>query len=115
MTALMTRAGRAHSLTDFCRVALLVCALGCCAMGASAGTAVAAPGDLDASFSGDGVQTTDFSGEYDAVRGVAVQPDGKIVVAGRTGDNDPDFAVARYNTDGSLDTSFSADGKQTTD
>ncbi|MGB7068767.1 MAG: choice-of-anchor Q domain-containing protein [Pyrinomonadaceae bacterium] len=63
----------------------------------------AAPGDLDPTFSGDG-KLTDWSG---GAGGVAIQPDGKIVVAGssRNGSND-DFAVARYNPDGSPDTTF---------
>src|SRR4051794_38153193 len=52
----------------------------------------AGPGDLDASFSGDGRQTTEFGGA-DAAAAVAVQADGKIVVAGSS---DGDFAVARY-------------------
>ena len=39
------------------------------------------------------------------------QPDGKIVAVGRHG-SDSDFALARYNTDGTLDTSFSGDGRQ---
>jgi uncharacterized delta-60 repeat protein len=70
-------------------------------------------GSLDPSFSGDGKQTTDFGG-FDAANGVAIQADGKIVVVGRggTGGN---FALARYNPNGSLDPSFSGDGKQTTD
>ncbi|HXE99728.1 MAG TPA: delta-60 repeat domain-containing protein [Solirubrobacterales bacterium] len=69
-----------------------------------------ADGSLDTSFSGDGKQTTDLGGA--AASGVAIQADGKIVVVGA---NDEDFALARYNTNGSLDTSFSGDGKQTTD
>ena len=68
-------------------------------------------GSLDTSFSGDGKQTTDFGGS-DAANGVALQGDGKIVAVGRgaaaTGD---DFALARYNPNGSLDTSFSGDGR----
>ncbi len=77
-------------------------------------------GSLDTSFSGDGKQTTNF-GESDGAAGVALQSDGKIVVVGRTGGSEcstshhDDFALARYNPDGSLDTSFSGDGKQTTD
>jgi uncharacterized delta-60 repeat protein len=72
-------------------------------------------GTPDTSFSGDGIQTTDF-GSWDYGESVAVHPDGKIVVAGNAyqGGTD-DFAVARYNADGTLDTSFSGDGKQTTD
>jgi uncharacterized delta-60 repeat protein len=75
-------------------------------------------GTLDTSFSGDGRQTTDFAGLDDRATGVALQSDGKIVVVGRTGFFSPfgssfDFALARYNANGSLDTSFSGDGKQT--
>src|SRR5689334_529639 len=78
---------------------------------APAAQAVAAPGDLDVSFSGDGKQTTDFGGA-DAAAAVAVQADGKIVVAGSSGG---DFALARYGTDGTPDPSFSGDGMVTTD
>jgi uncharacterized delta-60 repeat protein len=73
--------------------------------------AQAAPGDLDASFSGDGRQITDFGGGEGAGR-VVVQGDGKILVAGGA---DGDIALARYNVAGSLDTTFSSDGMQTTD
>lgn len=76
-----------------------------------------ADGSLDATFSGDGRQTTDFGG-LDGAEGVAVQGDGKIVAVG-TGATSfgaaGDFAVARYNANGSLDSSFSADGKVATD
>jgi len=80
-----------------------------------------ADGSLDTSFSGDGKLTTDLgynSGEYDndVVRSVIVQPDGKILVAGESRDGSyRDFALARYHSDGSLDTSFSEDGIQITD
>ena len=74
-------------------------------------SAHAAPGDLDPTFSGDGLQTTDFDGGGGGAD-VAVQADGKIVVVGSAGG---DFAVGRYNRDGSLDPTFSGDGKQTTD
>ena len=46
---------------------------------------------------------------------MVLQGDGKIVAVGGSGAGDGDFALARYNTNGSLDTSFSGDGKQTTD
>ena len=75
-------------------------------------------GSLDPGFSGDGRQTTDFPGP-DRATGVALQGDGKIVVVGSAAadsdSDDADFALARYNADGSLDTSFSGDGRQTTD
>ena len=70
-------------------------------------------GSLDPSFSGDGKQTTDFGG-FDRASGVELQADGKIVAVGNGGAGD-DFALARYNPNGSLDPSFSADGRQTTD
>jgi uncharacterized delta-60 repeat protein len=49
------------------------------------------------------------------VKGVASQPDGKIVAVGFVWNgSDFDFALARYNSDGSLDTTFDVDGKKTT-
>ncbi len=74
-----------------------------------------ADGSLDISFDGDGKLTTSVSPAFDQAKSVAVQPDGKIVVAGyaTVGSND-DFAVVRYNADGPLDTSFDGDGKVTT-
>ena len=72
-------------------------------------------GSLDTTFSGDGKQTTDF-GPFDLANGVAIQANGKIVVVGYGGSGGAnDFALARYNPNGSLDTTFSGDGKQTTD
>ena len=68
-------------------------------------------GTLDTSFSGDGRQTTDFGLFDQGATGVAIQNDGKIVVVGSGGN---DFAIARYNPNGSLDPTFSGDGRQTT-
>ena len=76
-----------------------------------------ADGSLDTSFDADGKVTTDMvGGTAGRGAGVAIQPDGKIVVAGCTGSRrrqpQPlDFALARYNADGSLDTSFGTGGK----
>ena len=68
-------------------------------------------GTLDTSFSLDGKVTTDFGGD-DYGTSVAIQSDGKIVVSGYGSSGGPDdFAIVRYNTDGSLDTSFDTDGK----
>ncbi len=73
-------------------------------------------GSLDATFDGDGKLTTDFSGGTDIAFDVALQADGKILVAGEaTVASNVDFGLARYNADGSLDTTFSGDGKLTTD
>ena len=73
-------------------------------------------GSLDTTFDGDAKVTTDIAGSTDVARAVAIQPDGKIVVAG-TADvgGQTDFAVVRYNGDGSLDTTFDGDGRATTD
>ena len=76
-------------------------------------------GSLDATFSGDGEQGTDFGGD-DEGAAVALQADGRIVAAGTSirpdsGGYNGDFALARYNPDGSLDTSFANGGKQTTE
>ena len=45
---------------------------------------------------------------------MVVQPDGKIVVAGYQDTSDADFAWWRYNSDGTLDSSFGTAGKTTT-
>jgi uncharacterized delta-60 repeat protein len=74
-----------------------------------------ANGDLDSTFSEDGKTTTDLSGSSDIGYSVALQPGGKIVVAGRSVTPSYDFSVARYNPNGSLDSTFSEDGKTTTD
>jgi uncharacterized delta-60 repeat protein len=74
-----------------------------------------ADGSLDNSFSSDGVVSTDFGG-YDAATSIVVQSDGKILVAGSSKNGTHwDFALARYNSDGSLDTSFGSNGRLTTD
>src|SRR5262245_12185892 len=72
------------------------------------------PGELDPSFGGDGKVTTDFNigGYGDTAFGMALQPDGKILVVGVSNNN---FAVVRYRTDGSLDPNFDGDGKVITD
>ena len=73
-------------------------------------------GSLDTSFSGDGKLTTALGAGNDRTYSVIQQADGKLVVAGfsysYTSNND--FALARYNLDGSLDTSFDGDGMLTT-
>ena len=72
-------------------------------------------GSLDNSFDNDGIVTTAIGTTSDIAYSVAIQSDGKIVVAGYTGIViNSDFAVTRYNANGSLDTSFDMDGKVTT-
>ncbi|MCU7815842.1 MAG: DUF4347 domain-containing protein, partial [Candidatus Thiodiazotropha sp. (ex Rostrolucina anterorostrata)] len=60
-------------------------------------------GSLDTTFDGDGKVTTDLGSSIDSGWSVTVQPDGKILVSGKSND---DFALFRYNSDGSLDTRF---------
>ena len=67
-------------------------------------------GSLDTTFSGDGKLSTDL-GSYDSIYSIALQSDGKIVATGVSNDN---FAIARYDTNGTLDASFDTDGKVTT-
>ena len=77
-----------------------------------------ADGSLDAGFGTAGTVITGFAAHsFDVGRDVAVQADGKLVVAGWTQrqQKDPDFALARYATDGSLDNGFGKKGKVTTD
>src|SRR5215813_6524730 len=65
----------------------------------------------DTAFGNRGDVTTDFGGNDDAFA-LALQPDGKIVAAGASGQAGVgEFALARYNTDGSLDSSFGSSGK----
>ncbi len=67
-------------------------------------------GTLDTSFGAGGLATTDFGGTENAFALIR-QPDGKLVAAGASG---ADFALARYNVDGSLDPTFGAGGEVTT-
>jgi uncharacterized delta-60 repeat protein len=73
-------------------------------------------GDLDTSFGSDGQVITDFDGGGDEAHAVALQTDGKIVVAGGSSLTEIGglFALARYNPNGTLDTTFGG-GRVTTD
>lgn len=69
-------------------------------------------GSLDSTFDNDGIVTTPIGTAYDDATSAAIQSDGKIVVAGSTSSGSyADFALVRYNTDGSLDSTFDSDGK----
>lgn len=73
------------------------------------------PGDLDPTFGSQGKVTTDFGFDNSEAKAAAVQPDGKIVVAGFSYNGHAyDFALARYKSDGLLDPTFSQDGLVTT-
>ena len=75
-------------------------------------------GALDATFGGEGFVTTSFDRFYATASGVAVQADGKVVAGGLALTSAPEsdrFGVARYKLDGTPDTSFGVNGKQTYD
>jgi len=76
--------------------------------------ALAASGGLDTSFSGDGKIIQSFGGSQHVGWNVAIQSDGKIVVVGDKwlSNGGRDFAIARYNTNGTLDTTFNGNGRQ---
>ncbi|HEY6206829.1 MAG TPA: delta-60 repeat domain-containing protein [Chthoniobacterales bacterium] len=86
---------------------------------ASTGAAEAAAGRLDPAFGTRGKVTTDFSQTSDLANAVALQADGKIIVVGQTYANNDysneDFAVVRYNANGTLDNTFGVNGRVTTD
>ena len=73
-------------------------------------------GSNDLGFGTGGKQITDFFGAGAQANGVVLQPDGKFVVAGTASDSATrpvatDIAVARYNSDGSLDSGFGTGGE----
>ena len=74
--------------------------------------AFALPGALDTSFGTGGKVITVIGNGLDLAHGLAIQVDGKIVVVGGCSIDAPsDPCLVRYNTDGSLDTSFGGTGK----
>jgi len=75
-------------------------------------------GSLDTTFGNNGITMTDFGPDDDQAYGIALQSDGKIVVAGRKGiqfypadQRKGNVALARYTADGALDTTFGVGGK----
>ncbi len=100
-----TRTGRLAAVLGSQAAVLLLLAA------AVAAPARAAAGDPDPTFSADGKQRTDFGAGPSAAAAAVRQADGKIVAVGGA---DGNFLVARYNLDGSLDPSFSGDGREQT-
>lgn len=77
-----------------------------------------ANGTLDTSFGAGGKVLTNFDGSSnESLRALALQADDKLVAAGSTSTfkTSSDFGLARYNANGSLDTTFDLDGKVSTD
>src|SRR5256714_2735822 len=74
-------------------------------------------GSLDLTFGIGGKVTTFFSYGRETATGLLVLPDGKILISGsieKPSESDSSFALVRYNSDGSLDTSFGQGGLVTT-
>ena len=69
-------------------------------------------GQLDSTFGPGGRVTTNFSSGGDEAHAVVIQPDGRILAAGRANE---EFGLSRYNSDGTLDSSFGISGKVTLD
>lgn len=77
---------------------------------------LAQPGTLDVTFGSGGIVTTSIGSNYDIGNSVAIQMDGKIIVAGQTYNGAyNDLALVRYNSNGSLDNTFGFGGKVTAD
>ncbi|CAM3392769.1 T9SS type A sorting domain-containing protein [Flavobacterium longum] len=76
-------------------------------------TRLNADGTLDTTFNGNGQLVFDFADAINHPNAVALQDDGKILIAGYTGASSAanDFAIVRLNPDGSFDTTFDTDGK----
>ncbi len=71
-------------------------------------------GTLDNGWNGTGMVTTAFGTTWDEARAVIIQPDGKVIAGGLATVGGQRFAMARYNTDGTLDPAFGTGGKLTT-
>lgn len=67
-------------------------------------------GTLDTTFDGDGFFTLDVAGQLDSANALAIQNDGKIVVASGVGETISTAYILRLNSDGTLDASFDTDG-----
>ncbi|MEI6713971.1 MAG: SUMF1/EgtB/PvdO family nonheme iron enzyme, partial [Verrucomicrobiota bacterium] len=73
---------------------------------------IAGAGALDTAMGGDGTFSASWGGWDDIARSVVVQPDGKFIVFGDAFNASTyDFVVARYNPDGSADSSFNGNGR----
>lgn len=83
---------------------------------------LSANGVPDTNFGTDGLVVTDFDQNHDRPTALALDSNGRIIVAGITYHlkndakwHDEDFGIVRYNPDGTLDTSFGSGGKVRTD
>jgi uncharacterized delta-60 repeat protein len=72
-------------------------------------------GTLDPSFGTGGITITDFGGIYDEALAMVLQSDGKIILGGECYNSEWNFALARYNSNGTLDATYGTAGKVMTD
>jgi uncharacterized delta-60 repeat protein len=101
---------------------LIACLLSVFTLALHGKSGEAAPGDLDTSFGQNGFAFADFDNiglDFSSARGVAIQSDGKIVVAGHARTTGVNFSqtalvVARFNANGSADPTFGNGGKVVT-
>ncbi|MCX7809492.1 MAG: delta-60 repeat domain-containing protein [Leptospiraceae bacterium] len=68
-------------------------------------------GTLDTTFGSNGIVIQDIGSPYDWGYSLAIQPDGKILLGGRCYTSNWDFCIARFNSNGTLDTTFGTSGK----
>ena len=103
-----------------CLVIVFAAVLTSCDAGIVPAARLYAAGErLDPEFGGNGIVTTPVGPDaaYETANVIVLQPDGKLVVAGVAQGSVAsgfDFALVRYNADGSLDTTFGGDGIVTT-
>lgn len=71
-------------------------------------------GSLDPTFDGDGIVLTDLTTMVGRGYGIAIQSDGKLILVGSRLVSEQEVAVARYNTNGSLDNTFGIGGMVST-
>jgi uncharacterized delta-60 repeat protein len=88
-------------------------------VGSSTGFAAArfaATGEVDLGFGSSGLASASFGAQSASSAGLALQPDGKIVIAGQTlNTGRGDFGVARFSSGGQLDPTFGSSGELTVD
>src|SRR4051812_27081971 len=111
---LVNKTWRRKSALLLAIIAMLFLMPGTGALHGMANSSPSTPDGLDPTFGTNGVVTTAFTARTDnEAYALALQSDGQLVVAGRGRSpiSGSDFAVARLNIDGTLDPSFSDDGK----
>jgi uncharacterized delta-60 repeat protein len=106
---------------DEMRRLTIACWLSVCVVALCAGAAQADPGDLDTTYGQGGFAFSGFGNvglDFSEAKSVAIQSDGKVVVAGSARVNGGDFSrtaivLSRFNVDGTLDSTFGTNGRVT--